>query len=233
MARVHYRVDPERKYILHDPDNMPDRPFPGGDMEHMLSMASIQLALLRHADRVKIGCMTGGLFALCASNHDTVWRTASHYCFMALLELARGTSMQVKVDSETFDLPGYAIDDTSQYTGKDGIPYIDSASAWDTEKGVLTVFIINRNESENYPVTIDLRGFDGKLTRTAESSAASVPVTFTFEHTEISSEDLSIVTQPDHDTLFAPKAVSDAEFSDRLFHTHVKPLSWNVIKFTV
>ncbi len=233
MARVHYRVDPERKYILHDPDNMPDRPFPGGDMEHMLSMASIQLAMLRHADRVKIGCMTGGLFALCASNHDTVWRTASHYCFMALLELARGTSMQVKVDSETFDLPGYAIDDTSQYTGKDGIPYIDSASAWDTEKGVLTVFIINRNESENYPVTIDLRGFDGKLTRTAESSAASVPVTFTFEHTEISSEDLSIVTQPDHDTLFAPKAVSDAEFSDGLFHTHVKPLSWNVIKFTV
>jgi len=234
MARIHYRVDPERKYILHDPDNMPDRPFPGGDMEHMLSMASIQLALLRHADRVKIGCMTGGLFALCASNHDTVWRTASHYCFMQLLTLARGLSMQVKVDSETFDLSGYAIDDTSQYTGKDGVPYIDSACAWDPEKGILTVFVINRNEAETYPVTLDLRGFDGRLTRASSDSDAEAPASaIHFEHTEIFNEDLSIVTQPDNDTLFAPKTVSDAKFSDGLFETHVKPLSWNVIKFSV
>ena len=44
---------------------MEDKIFPGGDLIRMLGMASIQLALLRHADRVKIGCMTGGLGALC------------------------------------------------------------------------------------------------------------------------------------------------------------------------
>ncbi len=227
MARVHYRVNPDRKYVLHDPDNMPDFKFPGGDMEHMLSMASIQLALLRHADRVKIGCMTGGLSALCASNHDTVWKTASHYCFMQLLTLARGTSMQVKVDSETFDLPGYAIDDTSQYTGKDGISYIDSACAWNEAGSVLTVFVINRHESETYPVTIDLRAF----VQHPEDGSEQTPVSY--EHTEIASEDLSLKSEPGNDGIFTPKVVSDAQFRNGLFETHVKPLSWNVIKISL
>ena len=110
---------------------MTERSFPGGDMIHALSMASIQLAFLRHADRVKIGCMTGGLGALCASNHDHVWKSASHYVFMDMLRLARGTSLQVSTDCETFDMPGYAIDDNSQDTGKEGVPYLDTAACWD------------------------------------------------------------------------------------------------------
>ena len=58
-----------------------------------------------------------------------------------MMEYARGTSMRTAVESETFDLPGYAIDDTSQYTGKEGLDYIDAASAWDREKGRLAVFV--------------------------------------------------------------------------------------------
>ena len=41
----------------------------------------------------------------------------------------KGISMDTKVDCETFDIPGYAIDDTSQYPGKEGVGYIDAASA--------------------------------------------------------------------------------------------------------
>ncbi len=159
MARSHYRFNPDRPYLFHDPDKMPDRRFPGGDLTQMLSMASIQLALLRHADRVKIGCMTGGLGALCASNHDNVWRSASHYAFMQMLTYAKGTSMRVAVESETYDMPGYAIDDTSQYVGKNGVPYVDSACAWDKKSGRLAVFVINRNESEDYALSLDVTGF--------------------------------------------------------------------------
>ena len=55
-------------------------------------------------------------------------------------------------------MPGYAIDDTSQYTGKNNINYIDSACAWDEKAGRLAVFVINRNEKESYPLDLDLRG---------------------------------------------------------------------------
>ncbi|MCR5478002.1 MAG: alpha-L-arabinofuranosidase [Lachnospiraceae bacterium] len=213
MARSHYHFDPERKYVRHDPDHMTDRVFPGGDMSHLLSMASIQLSLLRHADRVAIGCMTGGLGALCASNHDHVWRAASYYAFTDLIRYAKGTSMQTKIDCETFDLPGYFIDDTSQYTGKEGVGFVDGASAWDRENGRLTIFLINRNGDADYPVQIDVRGFAG----------------FTKVHQ-------SVMENPDPEAknsfeaqMIAPAEATDCKLEDGIVSARCKPLSWNVI----
>ena len=128
--------------------------------------------------------------------------------------------MQVKVESETFDMPGYAIDDTSQYTGKDGVNYVDSACAWNQETGTLSIFVINRNETENYPLDLDLRGFSG-----LDDSSLS--------HYEIYSDDISAITDPDHDDAFSPEKVSEAKIEDGVVKTHIRPLSWNVITVKV
>jgi len=216
MARNHYRFDPERRYILHDPNKMKDFEFPGGDMEHLLSMVSIQIAFLRHADRVKIACMTGGLGALCAANHDNVWRSASHYAFMQLLQYAKGTSMQTSVVCDTFDIPGYAIEDTSQYPDKEGVPYIDSACAFDKDKSRLTVFIINRSDDNEYPVSLDIKGFEGYK-----------PV----KHFEMYTDDPELKNRYGNDELLSPKENPDWTFEGGIFLTHVKPLSWNVCVF--
>jgi len=216
MARTHYRFDPERRYILHDPDNMPERQFPGSDMQHLLGMASIQLAFLRHADRVKIGCMTGGLGALAASDHDHVWKAASHYAYMQLMQYAKGISLETKIDSETFDLPGYAIDDTSQYTGKEGVKYVDGASAWDRDNNRLAVFVINRNDDAEYPLTIDIKGFEGYA-----------PV----KHLETFSEDFGAKNSFEQPGLVLPSENKSFSFENGMFMNHIKPLSWNVIVF--
>jgi alpha-N-arabinofuranosidase len=215
MARVHYHFDPERKYILHDPDKMPVKEFPGGDMIKLLSMTSIQLALLRHADRVKISCMTAGLGALCSADHDHVWKSASHYAFLQLLEYAKGTSMRVSVDSPVFDMSGYAIDDTSQYTGKNDVPYIDSACAWNEEKKRLTVFVINRNLKEEYPLEIDVRAFDGYAKMT---------------HYQMFSEDFDKKSSFENPWK-EPEINKNIEIKNGVAVTKLKPLSWNVITF--
>ncbi len=218
MAAAHYRFDPERKYILHDPDKMQEREFPGGDMIHALSMASVQLTFIRHADRVKIGCMTGGLGALCSSNHDHTWKSASHYVFSQMLEYARGTSMRTVVECETFDLPGYAINDTSQYTGKENVPFIDAASAWDKESNRLSVFVINRNEETSYPLNIDLKAFEG--------------LSFT-EHLELSSPDLDVKNTYENPNALLPVKNTASTFADGVLNAEVKPLSWNVFVFSL
>lgn len=216
MIRAHYRFDPNRKYVLHDPDKMQDRIFPGSEMLQMLGMASIQLAFLRHADRVKIGCMTGGLGALCASNHDHVWKSASYYPFMNLIQYARGVSMRTGVESETFDMPGYAIDDTSQYTGKEGVNYIDAATAWDRENDRLTIFVINRSEENEYPVTADISGFEG----------------YVFDrHVELYSENLELRNSFEEPDCLKPGEHAGAVFREGKLDTHVKPLSWNMLCF--
>ncbi len=216
MARNHYKFDPNRKYILHDPDNMQDFVFPGGDMLKALSMASIQLAFLRHADRVKIGCMTGGLGALASSNHDHIWKSASHYVFMDLLNYAHGTSLLTKVDSETYDMPGYAVEDTSQYPGKEGVNFIDAATAWDKKNGRLTVFSINRNEESDYPLTIDIRGFEGYKPVSAHC---------------MKTDDLELENSYGHDKLISPKKTGNYKFENGEFKVRIKPLSWNVFVF--
>ncbi len=214
MVEAHYRFDPEKKYVLHDPDNMTERFRPGGDLLQMLSMVSIQLAFLRHADRVKIGCMTGGLGALCSANREHVWKSASHYAFMLMMEYARGVSMRTAVESETFDLLGYAIDDTSQYTGKEGLYYIDAASAWDQGQGRLAIFVINRSEENEYPLTVDVRGFEEYI----------------FEgHQEISGGDLERRNSYEEPDLLCPAEHPGGVFEKGLLKTSVKPLSFNVI----
>ncbi len=215
MARNHYKFDPNRGYVLHDPDNMPERVFPGGDMIHALSSASVQLALLRHADRVKIGCMTGGLAALAASNHYHIWKSASHYSYTQLIEHAKGTSMDVKVECETYDMPGYAIEDTSQYTGKEGVNYIDAACAWDKAGKKLTIFAINRNESADYPLTIDIKGFEGyKVSQVTSMTAENLEVKNSFGNEFIK-----------------PEEAGDHTLENGEFKARIKPLSWNVYVF--
>ena len=218
MARAHYRFDPNRKYIRHDPDNMADRVFPGGDLLHMLSMASIQMTFLRHADRVKIGCMTGGLAALCSANHDHVWKSASYYAFMDMIRYAKGISMQTDVQGETFDLPGYAIDDTSQYPDKEGVPFVDCACAWDKSGKTLTFFVINRNEEKEYPISLDISGFKD----------------YTFSmHSEIYTENLECRNSYEEPEKIVPRMNQGGVFEQGIYQAHVKPLSWNVISFKI
>ncbi len=123
--------------------------------------------------------------------------------------------MQMSVDCPIFDMPGYAIDDTSQYTGKNNVPYIDAASAWDDQAGRLIVFAINRNQTEEYPLEIDVRGFE-------EIEAV--------KHYQIFSEDFdkkSSYEQPWE----APALNKDACINQGIALTKLKPLSWNVIVF--
>ncbi|MBP5609352.1 MAG: alpha-L-arabinofuranosidase, partial [Lachnospiraceae bacterium] len=218
MARSHYKFNPERPYLFHDPDKMKFFEFPGREILHMLSMLSIQLAFLRHADRVGIGCMTGGLGAMCSSDHDNVWRSASYYGYSQMIQYARGTSMRTAVESETFDMPGYAIDDTSQYTGKEGVNYIDSAAAWDKVNRTLTVFAINRNEDDDYSLNVDVSGF---------KNIKGV------KHYEIFSDkaDPAKKSSVDAQDVYAPVENTSGKFNDGVYSVSVKPLSWNVFVF--
>ena len=124
--------------------------------------------------------------------------------------------MRTAVDSETFDIPGYAIDDTSQYTGKEGLTYIDAATAWDKDGERLTVFAINRSEEEEYPLTIDISGFDG----------------YGFErHVEFACTDMEARNSFENPEVLAPVENADGVYTDGMLKAHVKPLSWNVFCF--
>ena len=219
LVAKHYRFDAERKYVRHNPADMGEaweRHRKSGDMVNTLTAASTMLMFIRHADRVKIGCMTGGLAALAASNGDHVWKAASNYSFTDLIKYGRGISMQTSVQCDTFDVPGYAIDDGSQYATKENIPFIDTAAAYDEENGELNIFVVNRNWESDISIDLDITGFDS----------------YKFiEHTQLYSDDFDAKNSYENPSAIAPSVSAEAKYENSVLSSVVKKLSWNVFRF--
>jgi len=214
-----YEFDPARTYVHHDPDNWESRKMPGGSFEILqaLTSASIMLLFLRHADRIKIGCMTGGLNALAATSREHVWKSVAYYPMTQLIKYARGVSLLPSVLCDTYDIPGYATSDSHQYDTHNGVPYIESAAAFDEGKGELTVFVINRNWEKDTSLELDVQGFKG----------------YTFkEHMQLSTDDINAANSYENPNVIVPTVNAAARFAQGKVTTVVKKLSWNVFRFS-
>jgi alpha-N-arabinofuranosidase len=212
---THYNFDPEREYIRHDPDNMPSRSFPPMDpMLMALGNAGVIMEMLRHADRVKIGCMTSGLGVAAGCDHDHVFTIPSYYPYADLMKYGHGISLQTVAECEKYDLESFAIDDTHKYHEQDQVDFIDSAAAYDAGTGELTVFVINRDWEESADFTLDITGLTGMR----------------FEgHTEMYSEDRTPKEGENPDLV--PRPAADTVCNDMTVKAELKPLSWNVFRF--
>lgn len=219
LHRSFYSFHPDTKYVRHDPDQMGGGMMFGrqGDMITALGNTSVQLSFLRHADRVKIGCMTGGLEALNAYDHDHVWRSATYYPYTHLMRYGRGVSMQTVVDCETFDIPAYYIDDGTQYQTREGLPFLDTAAALDENAGELNLFVINRKWDDDISADIDVSAFVGWKFE---------------EHIEMYSADLDASNTWDNQSAILPKVNQSTKCENGKVSTDLKRLSWNVFRFT-
>ena len=219
-ATSFYQFDPTKKYVRHDPDNWGQRKmrFKSNEILNALASVSTMLTFLRYADRVKIGCMTGGLGAIASTSREHVWKSASHYAFTDLINYGRGISLMPSVDCDTYDIPGYATSDFHQYDTHEGVPFIDSAAAYDEENGELNVFVINRNWNEDTTLDLDVSGF-GALKF--------------IEHKELFSEDMEAENSYENPDNILPGVSSIAKYENGKVKTTVKKLSWNVLRFKV
>ena len=185
-------------------------------MLQTLGMASTMLVMLRHADRIKIGCATGGLGALCATDREHVWKGAAHYPFTQMIRWAKGVSLQCEVSCDTYDVPGYAIDDMNQYGGFTGVQTVQAAAALNEEAGELTVFVINGDPAEEQELKLDVRGFEGwKLA----------------EHIEMFAEDEHAANTWDHPDRILPRRNEDTRAEKGILTAVLKKESWNVFRF--
>ncbi len=213
-----YKADPKKKYVRHDPDKW-DKPMFGfirNGILNAITSASTMLLFMRYADRVKIGCMTGGLDALASTSREHVWRSASYYPMSQLIQYGRGTSLMPSVECDTYDIPGYAINDNNQYDTHEGIKYIESAAAYDEAKGELNVFIINRNWEQDTTLELDVSGFEG----------------YDFvEQIQLYTDDIEAVSTYENQHAIVPSISSLASYEDGKVSTIAKKLSWNVFRF--
>ncbi|MBR6321225.1 MAG: alpha-L-arabinofuranosidase [Lachnospiraceae bacterium] len=146
-----------------DPNKESDFKMPPMRYQMMdaLGLTSILFILMRHADRVKIGCMTGGIHGAISFDRNHVWKGASYYPFFQLRNYGCGESILPAVETPVFSAKGFDLDNFHAADDAENIPYVDAAASYDEEKSEAAVFIINRNWEEDMDVEVDLRGFEG------------------------------------------------------------------------
>ena len=189
-----------------------------GEMLPTLGTMSVQLTLLRHADRIRIGCATGGLGNLCMTDREHAWHGACRIPFMQMIQTAGSTSLQPVLACETYDVEGYAIDDMNQYAGFEKVNYIQTAAALSPEENELTVFVINADWQEAQQLTLDVRGFgeDWRLQ----------------EHSSLYTEELSARNTYEHPDALIPRPMKETVFEKGICTAMLPRLSWNVFRFS-
>jgi alpha-N-arabinofuranosidase len=207
----------EKPFVRYDPGDYqthhPGRKsFP---ILEALALNSVAMTLLRHADRVKIGCMTGFLHNGIGIDGDHVWKTPTYYAYEQLNKYGRGVSLLPVVEGPVYHIEQVQLNSWHGVPSYDNVQAVESAAIHNEEKEELGVFFINRDQENDIPVDLDLRGFEGyKLV----------------EHTQMYSDDLAAANTWDNQERVKPVPVASTRLENGRISTTAKKLSWNCIR---
>jgi alpha-N-arabinofuranosidase len=110
------------------------------NLEDALLVGGLINTLIRNADRVKIACLAQlvNVIAPIMTNSDGLFRQTIYYPYSWALQHAKGTVLNLLVESAGYNVPGF-----------ENVPYLDVAGTLDENGGALTLFILNRDLSKS------------------------------------------------------------------------------------
>ncbi|HEY7031377.1 MAG TPA: alpha-N-arabinofuranosidase, partial [Thermomicrobiales bacterium] len=118
-----------------------------------LVVGCMLIGLLKHADRVKIGCLAQLVNAIAPIQTATgggVWRQTTYFPFLHASRYGRGVALDVRLTSPTYETASYGP-----------VPMLAATATLDEETDRLTIFAVNRGQTDGLPIEGDLRCFTG------------------------------------------------------------------------
>ncbi len=120
------------------------------NLEDALLVGGLVNSLLRHVDRVKIGCLAQliNVIAPIMTNSNGLFQQTIYYPYSWALQYARGSVLNVLQESS----PSYEV------TGIGTVPYLDVSGTVAPEDGKVSLFILNRDLSKAHEVEVNWEG---------------------------------------------------------------------------
>jgi alpha-N-arabinofuranosidase len=109
--------------------------------------------LLKHADRVtsaSLAQLVNVIAPIMTEPGGDSWRQTTFFPFALTSQLARGVALELKLDSETYSTEAYGE-----------VALVDAVATLDEETGRTAVFLVNRDQSHETTVTIDIQALAG------------------------------------------------------------------------
>ncbi|WP_326799397.1 alpha-N-arabinofuranosidase [Streptomyces sp. NBC_01808] len=172
-------------------------------------VGSLLIALLRHADRVKLACLAqlvNVIAPIMTEPGGTAWRQTTFHPFAQAARHGRGTVLEVRAESPTYDTARYGE-----------VPLLHATAVRDEGSGAVTVFAVNRAQQAELPVEIAVHGMD---------------VTGLAEHSVLSDTDPEARNTPAEPDRVTPHGAEGTALSDGVLRAVLEPMSWNVIRLT-
>ncbi|WP_062205314.1 alpha-N-arabinofuranosidase [Streptomyces sp. NBRC 109706] len=170
-------------------------------------VGSLLIALLRHADRVKIACqaqLVNVIAPIATVPGGPAWRQTIFHPFAQASRYGRGTVLDVRPQSPTY---------TTKRFGE--VDLLHATAVRDEETGAVTVFAVNRGQERELPLEIALNNLGlGELV----------------EHSVLADADPDARNTAEDPDRVVPHAGTGATLADGVLRATLEPLSWNVFR---
>ena len=142
------------------------------DLGDALLVGGLLNSLIRKADRVKLACLAQlvNVIAPIMTNANGLFRQTIYYPYSWALQFARGTALELLVDSPQYDVAGVGA-----------TPLIDVAGTVNAKDGTLSLFILNRDLAKARQIQIDWQDSSPSLTGARVLTGADLKATNSFE----------------------------------------------------
>ncbi|WP_043441982.1 arabinosylfuranosidase ArfA [Arthrobacter sp. L77] len=122
---------------------------------------NLMISLLKHADRVtsaSLAQLVNVIAPIMTEPGGPAWRQTTFFPFSITSRLARGSVLELTLDAGTYTTGEYGV-----------VPLVDAVATHDDATGATAVFLVNRSQTEETTVTIDVAALPGITGVTAES----------------------------------------------------------------
>jgi alpha-N-arabinofuranosidase len=169
-------------------------------------VGNLLISLLRHADRVRIGCLAqlvNVIAPIVTEPGGRAWRQPTYHPFALTSRYGRGTVLRIMVDGPCYDTRAYGT-----------VPLVDAVAVAGEDE--VTLFAVNRDQRETVALDVDLRAYPGL--RSAE-------------HTVLGGDPAANNTADAPDTV-TPRTLDPVAISGGRLRTGLPPLSWNMLRLS-
>ncbi|WP_088103243.1 alpha-N-arabinofuranosidase [Halalkalibacter urbisdiaboli] len=176
------------------------------NFEDALLVGSMLISMLKRADRVKVACLAqlvNVIAPIMTEKGGEAWKQPIFYPYMHASVFGRGVALNAIVSSPKYDSKDFT-----------DIPYLDTVSVYNEEDETVTIFAVNRHQTDTLSLDADIRSFEGYKV---------------VEHIVLENDDVKATNQQKRDNV-VPHNNGDAKVDGGSLTANLSKLSWNVIR---
>lgn len=166
-------------------------------------------SLIRHADRVKMACLAQlvNVIAPVMTSETGSWAQTIYWPFYYASRFGRGVSLSVEMEVASYDDPEVGT-----------VSYLDAVATLDENEKTVSLFMVNRNESEEIDLDLRLGGFK--------------PLAL-IEQVVLRSNDPKAVNSEDYPDRVKPEQSNALNLGGDRLRGAIPPLVWIMVRITV